>query len=150
MSEMLGNQYFIARRYADALNELEKAIQKNPSLKSARKKLIICYLQTSKLDKAVKEFCDLVNEDVELILNTDPIRDDCPCPDIIYQMKNEMTMYHNNDELIMLGILWLYCDINSSIAQFEKVTTSSEYYSLVDNILIKLYQTNETLNRSSL
>ncbi|HET54069.1 MAG TPA: tetratricopeptide repeat protein [Ignavibacteria bacterium] len=146
MSEMLGNQYFIARRYADALNELEKAVQKNPSLKSARKKLIICYLQTSQLNNAVNEFYKLVDEDVELILNTDPIRDDCPCPDIIHKMDQEITGYHNDDEIIKLGILWLYCEIEKSLKYFEKVSPQSEYYNLVDRIIIKLQQALKTLN----
>lgn len=146
MSEMLGNQYFIARRYADACTELENVVRNNPSHKSARKKLIICYLQTSQLNNAVNEFYKLVDEDVELILNTDPIRDDCPCPDIIHKMDKEITVYKNDDEIIKLGILWLYCDIEESLNYFEKVSPQSEYYYLVDRIINKLQQSLRNLN----
>lgn len=146
MSEMLGNQYFLTRRYSDACIELEAEIHKNPLNKSVLKKLIICYLQTSQLEKAVHSFNFLIQEDIHSILDTDPIRDDCPCPDIIHKMDQEITGYHNDDGLIKLGILWLYCNIEESLNYFEKVSPQSEYYNLVDRIIIKLQQALKTLN----
>ena len=44
MSEMLANQYFIARNYGEAEKLFEAVIGNDPNNKSSRKKLIICYL----------------------------------------------------------------------------------------------------------
>jgi len=78
MSEMLGNQYFMARNYFAALSELEKVFEKNPTNKSLKRKLIICYTQTNDLEKALILFNELVEEDIEFIIEADAIKDDCP------------------------------------------------------------------------
>ena len=121
MSEMLGNQYFMARNYPLAQIELEEALQKNPLGKQIRKKLIICYTQTSKIKEALKLFTELIKEDIEFITNTDAVKDDCPCPDLVEQIEQTDTHLKNSvDYYIVLGIIWLYCDVNKSLPYFEK------------------------------
>jgi len=121
MSEMLGNQYFLARNYAGAARELEKALQKDPANKYIRRKLIVCYNQIGHVRKAIDVFLSLVKEDVDFIINTDPVDDDCPCAELVYDAER---FYPNNDESLdfhlMLGMLWLYCDVNKSIHYFQK------------------------------
>jgi len=146
MSEMLGNQYFLTRRYSEACFELEEEIQKNPLNKTVLKKLIICYLQTSQLEKAISFFGSLIYNDVYTILNTDHIKDDCPCPEIIYQMNNELPVFKTDEENIKLGILWLYCDIDESLKYFKMVSDRSKYSILVKRIVNKLEQVNKNLN----
>jgi len=146
MSEMLGNQYFLTRRYSDACIELEAEIHKNPLNKSVLKKLIICYLQTSQLEKAISLFESLINDDIYTIINTDHIKDDCPCPEIIYQMNNVLPVFKTDEENIKLGILWLYCDIDESFKYFQMVLGSSKYSTLVRRIIKKLEQVNKNLN----
>ena len=135
MSEMLGNQYFLTRRYFEACSELESESQKNPKNYSIKKKLIICYLQTNNLKKAFHTFFETVKKDIELIKNTDLIHDDCPCPEIIEQNLPDMKSESTAEQYVKMGILYLYCDINESIKYFEKVPANSEYYADVKEVL---------------
>lgn len=126
MSEMLGNQYFLSRKYSEAINELEETLQKYPTNKSAKKKLIICYVKTGKIFTALGLFEELVMEDVDCIINTDPILDDCPCPEIIYEIENMVAYQDENEKAVALGMLWLYCDLDSSINHFEIIAGKNE------------------------
>jgi len=120
MSEMLGNQYFMARNYKEAVRALELVYLKESSNKSVRRKLIIGYTQTGKLKKALDLFLSLVQEDVGFIINADPIFDDCPCSEIekqlIYSPKDNLSPDIN----IYNGILWLYCDPKISVKFLKK------------------------------
>ena len=116
---MLGNQYFMARNYASACIELENALKVNPTSKSVRSKLIICYMQTGKLEKAFDFFISLCQEDVDFIINMDPIKDDCPCFDILPALEKQFKQNKNSfDYLLSLGIAALYCDLTKSIKYF--------------------------------
>lgn len=137
MSEMLGNQYFLARRYTDALSELKIELEKNPSNHSARKKLIICFMQTNQFEKAFKSFYNVVQNNISVITNTDPKRDNCPCPDIIEQMLPELSYTTEDEHFIKLGMLYLYCDINDSIKHFERVSPKHSLYNEVQQIISK-------------
>ena len=120
MLEMLGNQYFMARNYALACETLEKALKEDPENKPIRRKLIICNTQIGNMERSLDLFISLVKEDADFIINTDPIDDDCPCADLLYNFERKL---HNNlsstDYHIMLGILWLYCNTERSIHFFE-------------------------------
>lgn len=121
MSEMLGNQYFMARNYSDAMRELEEVLIKHPSNKNVKKKLIVCYTQTGKVNKALDFFYELIKEDIEFIINTNPVHDDCPCPELVQLIEkkkvgNVTSPYFN----IISGIIWLYCDPNKSLEYFIK------------------------------
>ena len=52
MSEMLGNQYFLARTFDKALMQFERVIDKEPENEKVKKKLIICYCEVGKVEKA--------------------------------------------------------------------------------------------------
>jgi tetratricopeptide (TPR) repeat protein len=122
MSEMLGNQFFMARNYPAAQKELEEVFLKDPQNISVKKKLVICYTQTGKLKDAINLFSKLLNENIEFIINTDPELDDCPCPELIEKIGN---FNHQNessfDHLLTLAIIWLYCDENKSLEYFKKL-----------------------------
>ncbi len=120
MSEMLGNQYFLARKFSLAEAELAEFLAKNETNKPARKKIIICLTQTGKIEKALSIFNGLIDEDIEFIINTDPIKDDCPCPELVTKLESENKITYSISELYtVLGMLWLYCDINESIKNFQ-------------------------------
>lgn len=117
---MLGNQYFMARNYTSAQEELQKAFLKNPS-DQIKKKLIVCYTQTGNLDLAVNTFTELLTKDIKLFLDTDPIKDDCPCTEIINQIENSGKYNIMSKEyLILLGIIWMYCETNNSLNYFRQ------------------------------
>ena len=95
MSEMLGNQYFMARKYQEAVKELEPVYLTDSVSKPIRRKLIIAYAQTGKLKKSLELFISLVKEDVEFIINADVIYDDCPCPEIVEKLKTKIKEQDN-------------------------------------------------------
>jgi len=119
MSEMLGNQYFIARNYAAAQIELEKSFVDQPESKPLRRKLIVCYSQTGKIYKSLDIFISLIQEDIDFIIDADVIHDDCPCPELIENFEeNDFYKSHEFEHDIMMGILWLYCDVDKSLKSF--------------------------------
>ncbi len=121
MSEMLGNQYFMARNFSAAQKELEGSLIKYPNSKPIKKRLIICYTQTEKLNVALRLFLDLITEDIEFIVKTDPERDDCPCPELIKLLEEQKDLNSNSlDYHLASGILWFYCDVNNSLNFFKK------------------------------
>ena len=56
MDEMLGNHYFLSRNYGRAAELLDKALRVDPKNKPMRRKLIICFAQTGRVDKALTIF----------------------------------------------------------------------------------------------
>jgi len=73
MSEMLGNQYFLARTFDKALVQFEEVIKKEPENEKVKKKLIICYcevedsclyfskaLQQQPTDELIKSIFDII------------------------------------------------------------------------------------------
>ena len=138
-SEMLGNKYFLARNYRGAAQNLQYVLSQNPINKAARKKIIICYTQTGEIEKAFENFYSLVEEDISFIINTDPVADDCPCPELVFDMEQKL---ENNQESIdfnlILGMLWLYCNEEKSIYYFNRVLQIDPGYSKVKIILALL------------
>jgi pentatricopeptide repeat protein len=138
MSEMLANQYFLVRRFPDAEAAFEIVLEKDPGNKIVRKKLIICYIHNGNIRRALEVFLDLIKEDIRIIINTDIIADDCPCPELIekFEKMNE-TKFSYINSLEIFGMLWLYCDINKSITFFEKLkefNPSEKIYKEILNI----------------
>lgn len=139
MSEMLGNHYFLARKYSLATRELESALSKDPSNKHIRRKLIICYVQTRKISRAKELFYHLVKQDISFIVETDPIIDDCPCPELVYDLEEQLEDDKNFPEYLMkLGIIWLYCDIKKSIHYFNILQTIEPNDKIIKEILFHL------------
>lgn len=118
---MLGNQYFMARNYLGAATVFQNVLKDDPNNLNARKKLIISYTQIGKFTQAVDLFSSFISENIDNILETDPIKDDCPCPELVHNL--EKLTQHGNESFTTyqtLGILWLYCDITKSVQYFEK------------------------------
>lgn len=122
MNEMLGNQFFMARNYPAAQKELEEVYSKDPSNISVMKKLVICYTQTGKIKEAIELFNYLLNENIEFIINTDPSLDDCPCAELIEKIEHKNHHLESSiDHLLILAIIWLYCDEKKSLEYFKKL-----------------------------
>ena len=68
MSEMLGNQYFLARNYSRSASELYKALKSDVRSKPIRRKLVICYTQIDEIGKALDTFISLIKEDVDFVI----------------------------------------------------------------------------------
>ncbi len=137
MSEMLGNQYFLARKYSLAARELERVLVREPENKEVLRKLIICYVQTNAVDKGLRLLWQLVQQDIEFILHADPLFDDCPCPELVYFFEEQMKIERkvSEDHLLKLAILWLYCDIEKSLQYFHQYQESEPNNTLVPKII---------------
>lgn len=120
MSEMLGNQYFMARNYASAIRELEPVYMKDPQNKHVRRKLIICYVQIRKFDKALDVFHSLVKDDVSFITSADSVLDDCPCDELLEEYNKTHNFIDKYEFNLSHGMLWLYCDANKALKYLKK------------------------------
>ena len=139
MDEMLGNHYFLARNYARAADLLEKALRSDPKNKGMRRKLIICFAQTGHIDKALTVFLSLIKEDIDFIINTDPVDDDCPCPELVFEMEHSIVeSRHSLDTTLVLGILWLYCNVHKSLEYFSQAVKIDNNNKIIKSILALL------------
>ena len=121
MNEMLGNQYFMARNYLGAATAFQGVLEEEPDNLNAKKKLIISFTQIGRHKRAMKLFMDVIQDNIDYIMNTDPIKDDCPCGELVNSL--ERVTKHGEQTFTSyqtLGILWLYCDINQSVENFDK------------------------------
>ncbi len=136
MCEMLGNQYFLARRYGDAIAVFEKVMEKNTGNKAVRRKLVICYAQTGQVRKAFDIFISLAEDDMDYIINTDPVGDDCPCPELVTHYEELLkTFTHDADLLLKLGMLWLYCNPDRSLYYFRKAKEEDAENGKIQHVL---------------
>jgi pentatricopeptide repeat protein len=148
MSEMLANHYFQNRKFITAAPLLEKAL-KNSNDDSLKKKLIICYADTGRISEAFSLFCSLIRTNIKIILDTNTADEDCPCPDLIFQMENS---FNSNDLnftiLLQLGMLWLFCDKETSLNYFQKaLTIQSDNKEIIDAIsIIKKHNQSQMLS----
>lgn len=121
MSEMLANHYFMIRDFEKAADAYEIVVSKLGISSTIRKKIIICYIKTHQLKKALTEFFELVHSDIHFLINTDLNSDDCPCPDIISEIeRDEINFKDEYERMVALGMLWLYCDIKQSKIHFSR------------------------------
>ena len=139
MHEMLGNQYFMARNYLGAATVFQNVLKDEPDNLNAQKKLIISFTQIGRHKKAIKLFVDIIHDNVDYIMNTDPIKDDCPCGELVNSL--EMVIKHGEKTFTSyqtLGILWLYCDLYQSIDNFEKALALKPDDENINGVLIIL------------
>lgn len=139
MSEMLGNQYFLARNYSAAKEELEKCILNHPDDKEIKKKLLVCYIQTNYLKTASEYFLYFIINDIRYITKTDPIKDDCPCVELINEYEkqgNESQI--DNDLRFKLAMIWLFIDAKRSLEYFQKLQILNYKLDSIDLIIDKI------------
>jgi hypothetical protein len=144
MSEMLANHYFMIRDFAKAVNTYESLNIKPGISKAIRKKMIICYVRTFQIEKALAEFCRLVEEDITFISKTDLKADDCPCPEIISEIENDEIHFVTPQKDLVMGILWLYCDHKISLKYLDDYLKTNPNDSEVNKAcqIIKTYYQN--------
>ncbi|MDX1702296.1 MAG: hypothetical protein R3250_16835 [Melioribacteraceae bacterium] len=147
MNEMLGNQYFMARNYMKAATVFSDVLKEDPDNTNANKKLIISLTQIGKYTQAVDQFFYFIHEHVDAIIETDPEKDDCPCPDLVKNLEH--LTRHGSESFTTyetLGILWLYCDLHKSIEYFQKAAELKPSDEQVKSILAILYNKSAELS----
>ena len=139
MDEMLGNHYFLVRNYARAADLLEKALRSDHKNKAIRRKLIICFSETGHVDKALTVFLSLIKEDINFIINTDPVDDDCPCPELVFDMEHWNVNTHQSlDATVVLGMLWLFCNLHKSFEYFTQAANMDKNDKMIKSVLALL------------
>lgn len=121
MNEMLANQYFIAERFQDASKEYEEVLKVNTTNNLVKKKLILCYLQIGNLSSALKLFIELISTSINTIIENEINIYNQPCKKMIHMLENMPSSIAEEDKLLILGILWMYCDVNISKYYFKKL-----------------------------
>jgi pentatricopeptide repeat protein len=149
MDEMLGNHYFLSRNYGRAADLLEKALRDDPKSKPIRRKLIICFAQTGHVDKALSVFLSLIKEDIDFVINTDPVDDDCPCPELVFDMEHgNSNIQPSLDTNLVLGMMWLYCNLHKSHEYFVEAAAMDNDDKMIKSILALLDARLEQENAS--
>lgn len=146
-SEMLGNKYFLARKYKNAAENFKHTLQTDPINKSVRKKLIICYTQIGQIQKAFENFYMLVKEDLNFIIETDIVADDCPCPELIEKYGNVLPYEKDSfDMKLMLAMLWLYCDAKKSLDFFKRILVEKQVDSRIKEVVSSIERKIKSTN----
>lgn len=137
----------MARNYLGATTVFQNVLKEDPNNINAKKKLIISYTQIGKYSKALDLFCDFIGENIDEIIGTDPVKDDCPCPELVHNLEN-VTLDGNESFTTFetLGILWLYCDINKSVVNFKKALDLRPKDQKVNAILVILKKKQNDLS----
>ncbi len=139
MSEMLGNHYFITRQFDKAAVHLEKALTVGKPADQIKKKLVICYIQVGQIEKALHYFYELVKKNPQIIIDTDPYWDDCPCYEIIPELEKKTSITDAApDDALILGMLYLYCDVQKSIAYLKQCSQHHKNNQLIKGIIKRL------------
>ncbi len=144
---MLGNKYFLARKYKNAAENFKHTLQTDPINKSVRKKLIICYTQIGQIQKAFENFYMLVKEDLNFIIETDIVADDCPCPELIEKYGNVLPYEKDSfDMKLMLAMLWLYCDAKKSLDFFKRILVEKQVDSRIKEVVSSIERKIKSTN----
>lgn len=143
MSEMLGNQYFMSRQFDKALHHLERVLEGEPENERVKKKLIICYCETGHVRAALRLFEQVITNNIRLIIDTDLVSEDCPCPDILERMNWYRKVAVNSADFhSILGMLNLYCNISESINSFQTAFDLRPEDELLHRIFTKIKDFN--------
>jgi tetratricopeptide (TPR) repeat protein len=121
MNEMLANQYFIVERFEDAYQIFEEVLKTNPSNSLVKKRLILCYIHLGNVKKAFQLFTELITTSINTMIENEINVYDQPCKKMIDKLENLPSDFNESDKLILLGILWFYCNVNNSKIYFEQL-----------------------------
>lgn len=139
MSEMLANSYFISRNFAKALPLFEEELQAGKASDKIKKKLLICYLDVGRVEDAFRLFYELVSKDPDIIINTDPYWDDCPCPEMVHDFESNKKPDVGSARIpLILGMLYLFCDVDKSVRYFEQALESDPSNLKISSLLQRL------------
>jgi tetratricopeptide (TPR) repeat protein len=138
MNEMLANQYFIAERFKDACEKYKEVLKVNPTNTQVKKKLILCYIQIGKVQDAFELFLEIITTNINTIIENEKNIYNQPCKKMIYELEHLPSDLNETDKMLVLGMLWMYCDINQAIQYFRKLITENPNDLIFKKVLNKL------------
>lgn len=123
MCEMLGNQYFIAENYYEAIRVYKNLITDKKANTEIQKKLIVSYLKTYQINSAMIQFLAILNfnrSETKCSENSDEY---CVCREMISEINsNKLENVIGLDRDLMLAMLWYFCDAEQSEKYFRRAT----------------------------
>ena len=123
MCEMLGNQYFIAQNYSEAIRVYTNLINDKKANTEIQKRLIVSYLKTYQINSALLQFFAILNFSRNATKCDENSKDYCVCREMISEINNNK--WENVIELdrdLMLAMLWYFCDLEQSEKYFKRAT----------------------------
>ncbi len=110
MDRMLGNQYFIAHKFREAIPYLQKARKKYAEDIEIVKKLIICYVAVEALQQAVELLIPLLEAHPEILTTRFLADDECPCHELLLKWSSTPPKTLDRSDMYLgLGILNIFC-----------------------------------------
>ena len=123
MCEMLGNQYFIAENYSEAIRVYTNLITDNKADTEIQKKLIVSYLKTYQINSAMIQFLAILNINRSVTKCNENSDDSCVCREMINEINNnKLENVIGLDRDLMLAMLWYFCDLGQSQKYFQRAT----------------------------
>ncbi len=139
MSEMLGNRYFLARQFDKAIPYLKEALIQNPEGDKIKKKLILCFIQTGRIEQAFSLFYELIEKNPNIIIDTDIYYDDCPCNELIPEWEHKSQEGEKSLEYLeTLAMLYLYCNVKKSKHYLKEASRKAENPAKIITVMNRL------------
>ena len=123
MCEMLGNQYFIAENYYEAIRVYKNLITDKKANTEIQKKIIVSYLKTYQINSAMIQFLAILNFNRSVTKCNENSNDNCICREMISEINdNKLENIIGLDRDLMLAMLWYFCDLEQSEKYFKRAT----------------------------
>ena len=61
----------------------------------------------------------VINEDINIVLDSNSEMEDCPCKEMVYDIENSITDLTEIEKTVSLGMLMMYCDVRKSLLYFK-------------------------------
>ena len=140
MCEMLGNQYFIAGNYLEAIRIYSNIINTEKTNAEIQKKLIISYLKTTQLNSALLQFIAILNSSRSVAKCNENSNDYCVCREMISELnENKWNNIVGLDRDLMLAMLWYFCDLKQSRKYFKRASIlapNDKHISKINKIIL--------------
>ncbi|GAB4367651.1 MAG: hypothetical protein Kow0042_08400 [Calditrichia bacterium] len=144
---MLGNHYFMVRKFYSACSEYEEVLKAHPSNYAVMKRLIICYLKLGNYRKGFKLYYSLILKKPELLFTDTTDQEICPCQEIINDLQASAPAHLNEKEYYLtLAMLWSFRDVKESLNYFRQVQEMGYNIGKIENLIQRLESLIQQVN----
>ncbi|MCG8607594.1 hypothetical protein MJD09_21745 [bacterium] len=146
MERMLGNQYFMARRFEDAIPCFENALRKTPSDPGIMKHLIGCYVMTGNIEGALHNLGDLLARGIAKGIDPLPDAEEDAFRQMLAEWYRKPPRTQSRFEyLLSIAILTLLCEPELAPAYFKEAQKLAPKHELLREISEKVTSHNADL-----
>ncbi|NIS24475.1 tetratricopeptide repeat protein [candidate division KSB1 bacterium] len=133
---MLGNRYFLTGKFNEAIPHLEKTLSTHPDEVATLKKLMICYVASENIERALTKLDVLLTHVPEQLFTGKPGNNDCPCPELLEQWTaTPPGTLTSLDYLLGMGLLALFCDVGLASRSFTEAKKLAPDMEILDKVL---------------